>query len=62
MFYGYSLTGCLMSGMSTEDGWGLGNTGLHPAALEALAAEHGLGSIRQLDVPDPANLFYSLTA
>jgi hypothetical protein len=61
MFYGYSLMGCLMSGMSSEDGWGLGNTGLHPTALERLASEHGLGSVRQLDVPDPANLYYSLT-
>ncbi len=61
MFYGYSLMGCLMSGMSSEDGWGLGNTGLHPTALGRLAREHGLGSVRQLDVPDPANLYYSLT-
>lgn len=60
MFYGYSLTTCLMSGMSTDDGWGLGTTGLHPAALETLAADHGLGSVRRLKVPDPANLYYSL--
>jgi SAM-dependent methyltransferase len=62
MFYGYSLMSCLLSGMSTDDGWGLGNTGLHPAALEALAEEHGLGSVRRLDVPDPGNLYYSLMA
>ncbi len=60
MFYGISLMSCLLSGMSTDDGWGLGNTGLHPAALEALAMEHGLGSVRRLDVPDPGNLYYSL--
>ena len=60
MFYGFSLMGCLLSGMSTDDGWGLGNTGLHPAALEALATEHGLGSLHRLEVPDPGNLYYSL--
>lgn len=62
MFHGFSLSACLMSGMSTEDGWGLGIVGLHPEALTTLATEHGLGSVEQLKVSDPANLYYSLSA
>ena len=61
MFYGFSLIGCLLSGMSTDDGWGLGNTGLHQQALEALTADHGFDSIRRLDVPDPGNAYYEVT-
>jgi len=61
MFYGFSLIGCLVSGMSTDDGWGLGNTGLHQQALDALTADHGFGSSRRLDVPDPANVYYEVT-
>ena len=52
--YGFSLTGCLHSALSTEDGWGLGNTGLYPDRLEALALECGFGEVRHLDIPDPA--------
>ncbi len=52
--YGFSLTGCLQSGLSTEDGWGLGNTGLFPNRLEALARECGFEHVTHLEVPDPA--------
>jgi ubiquinone/menaquinone biosynthesis C-methylase UbiE len=60
MSYGFSLVGCLLSGMSTEDGWALGNTGLHQEALEELAADHGFSKIRRLDVPDPGNSYYEV--
>jgi SAM-dependent methyltransferase len=52
MSYGFSLTGCLQSGLSTDDGWGLGTLGLHPSALESLAGEFGFESVSHLDVDD----------
>lgn len=56
--YGLSLVSCLASGLSTEDGLGLGNLGLHPAALTDLLVRCGFGAPERLDVPDPANLYY----
>ncbi|MDJ0959137.1 MAG: class I SAM-dependent methyltransferase [Acidimicrobiia bacterium] len=60
MSYGFSLIGCLLSGMSTDDGWALGNTGLHQDALTALVADHGFRELRRLDVPDPGNTYYEV--
>jgi SAM-dependent methyltransferase len=56
--YGLSLVSCLASGLSTEDGLGLGNLGLHPAALTDLLLRSGFAAPERLDVPDPANLYY----
>lgn len=56
--YGLSLVSCLASGLSTEDGLGLGNLGLHPAALTDLLLRTGFEAPEGLDVPDPANLYY----
>jgi SAM-dependent methyltransferase len=56
--YGLSLVSCLSSGLSTEDGLGLGNLGLHPAALTDLLIRSGFEAPERLDVPDPANLYY----
>jgi 2-polyprenyl-3-methyl-5-hydroxy-6-metoxy-1,4-benzoquinol methylase len=56
--YGLSLVSCLASGLSTDDGLGLGNLGLHPAALTDLVLRCGFGVPERLDVPDPANLYY----
>lgn len=60
MFYGFSLIGCLQSGMSTPDGWGLGNTGLHEEALTELVSRHGFATMRVLHVSDPANAYYEV--
>jgi SAM-dependent methyltransferase len=56
--YGLSLVSCLSSGLSTEDGLGLGNLGLHPAALTDLLIRSGFEAPERIDVPDPANLYY----
>jgi 2-polyprenyl-3-methyl-5-hydroxy-6-metoxy-1,4-benzoquinol methylase len=56
--YGLSLVSCLASGLSTQDGMGLGNLGLHPAALTRLLAGSGFAAPERLEVPDPANLYY----
>lgn len=56
--YGLSLVSCLASGLSTEDGLGLGNLGLHQAALTDLLHRTGFAAPERLDVPDPANLYY----
>jgi SAM-dependent methyltransferase len=60
MNYGFSLTGCLQSGLSTEDGWGLGNMGMDESTLRTVATEAGFDSVERVKVSDPAASYYVL--
>jgi hypothetical protein len=62
LFYGLSLIGCLQTGLSSEDGWGLGALGLHPELLVALLGSAGYGDVVTLDSPDPANFYVAARA
>lgn len=57
--YGMSLSGCLQSGLSTEDGMGLGTVGVSPPVLAELAAGAGF-KVAQLETPDPAFSYFAL--
>lgn len=58
LMYGFSVSACLGSGLSTEDGLGLGTLGFHPEVAERMCRSAGFSRFRTLDVPDPANLYY----
>lgn len=58
--YGYSLTSCLPSGMSSEDGLGLGTLGFNPQVAEAMCAAAGLTSFKTHDIGDPTNLYHEV--
>lgn len=60
MMYGLSIISCLPSGLSAEDGWGLGNQGLPAERLEALALAAGFRRCEVKDLGDPVNLYYEL--
>jgi 2-polyprenyl-3-methyl-5-hydroxy-6-metoxy-1,4-benzoquinol methylase len=60
MFLGFSVTGCMPSGLSEPGGAGLGTIGLPPRALEELAREAGFTRFRVHDFEDPANLYYEI--
>lgn len=58
MYYGFSLTGCLQSGLATADGWGLGNMGMSQSKLEELAEASGFEFVEPIDVSDPTSSYY----
>jgi 2-polyprenyl-3-methyl-5-hydroxy-6-metoxy-1,4-benzoquinol methylase len=60
MLYGLSVTTCLPSGLSERGGAGLGTLGLPPQAMEELGREAGFGSVEQIDIREPANVYYVL--
>lgn len=60
MLYGLSVTACLPSGLSERGGAGLGTLGLPPAEMDALRREAGFSSIEQIDIGEPANVYYAL--
>ena len=58
MFYGFSIGGCLASSTSEPGGAALGTLGLPPSAMERLCRDAGFEGFEQLDVGEPANLYY----
>ena len=58
MFYGFSIGGCLASSTSEPDGAGLGTLGLPPSAMARLCGDAGFERFEELDVGEPANLYY----
>jgi 2-polyprenyl-3-methyl-5-hydroxy-6-metoxy-1,4-benzoquinol methylase len=60
MFYGFSVSSCLQSAMSTPDGLGLGTLGLHPAKAEEMVRAAGFSSFVTHDFEDVANLYYEV--
>jgi hypothetical protein len=60
MNFGFSLTGCLQSGLATEDGWGLGNMGMDEATMRTVATDAGFAGVERVRVSDPAASYYVL--
>ena len=61
--YGYSISGCLLSGTSVEGGAGFGTLGLHPRMMERIAREAGFTSFRVIKLEDdPVHLYYEVHA
>lgn len=58
--YGFSLSSCLPSGMSTDDGLGLGTLGFNPDVAQRMCADAGLETFRTHDVGDPTNLYHEV--
>jgi len=60
MQYGFSITSCLPSALSREDGLGLGTLGFNPHVAEAMASASGFSTFVIHDVDDPTNLYYEV--
>lgn len=60
LMYGYSVSGCLPSGLSAPDGLGLGTLGFSPAVAEDMAVAAGFSTVIQLDVTDPTNNYFEV--
>lgn len=58
--YGYSLTSCLPSSLSTEDGLGLGTLGFNSEVAREMTSDAGFGTFVIHDVDDPTNLYYEV--
>ncbi len=60
LLYGYSLTSCMPSGLSQDDGMGLGTLGMPPTLLEPMSADAGFTRFKMHDFDEPANLYYEI--
>ena len=61
--YGYSVSGCLLSGASAEGGAALGTMGLSPSVAERIAREAGFTRFREIRLKDdPMHLYYDVRA
>lgn len=60
MLYGFSVMVCMNSGMSTEDGAGLGTLGFTRGVAEQMTAAAGFGDFKQLEIDNPLNNYYLL--
>lgn len=58
MLYGFSVMVCMNSGMSTEDGAGLGTLGFTREVAQQMSSEAGFTGFEQLDVDNPLNNYY----
>jgi SAM-dependent methyltransferase len=61
IMYGFSVQYCMTVSLA-RDGAGLGTMGLHPGKLDDLAAAAGFSSVRLVDLDNPFNNLYELTA
>lgn len=60
MMYGFSIASCMSSALSEPGGAGLGTLGLSPDRLKQMTQAAGLTRFRQIDVDEPANLYYEV--
>lgn len=60
MMYGFSISSCLQSAMSTPDGLGYGTLGLHTAELTDLVRAAGFERIETHDLGDSTNLYHEV--
>ena len=59
--YGFSITGCLASGMSADGGAGLGTVGFTPEYAERIVREAGFESIDRMPIKtDPVHTYYEV--
>ena len=61
MLYGFSLTICMSSGLSTADGAGLGTLGFTEKLAEEMTQNAGFSGFKNLEVDTPLNNYYLLT-
>lgn len=60
MLYGFSVMVCMNSGMSTEDGAGLGTLGFTESVAREMTDAAGFVQFQRLDVDNPMNSYYVL--
>ena len=60
MFYGFSVSACMSSALSTPDGAGLGTLGFSPDVAEKMTREAGFPKFQMHDFEDPTNLYYEV--
>ena len=60
LLYGFSVMVCMNSGMSTEDGAGLGTLGFTRNLAEQMTMAAGFSEFLQLDIESPMNNYYLL--
>jgi hypothetical protein len=60
LLYGFSVMVCMNSGMSTEDGAGLGTLGFTRNLAEQMTKVAGFDDFCQLDIESPMNSYYLL--
>lgn len=60
MQYGFSVTSCLPSALSTDDGLGLGTLGFNAEVAREMTATAGFTRVTIHDVDDPTNLYYEV--
>ncbi len=61
MLYGFSITICMSSGLSTADGAGLGTLGFTEALAEKMMIDSGFADFKNLEVDTPLNNYYLAT-
>ncbi len=61
MLYGFSLTICMSSGLSTKDGAGLGTLGFTEKIAQEMTRKAGFSGFKNLEVDTPLNNYYLLT-
>ena len=61
MLYGFSITICMSSGLSTADGAGLGTLGFTEALAEKMMTNAGFAKFTNLEVDTPLNNYYLAT-
>ncbi|MEM6706600.1 MAG: methyltransferase domain-containing protein [Acidobacteriota bacterium] len=60
LLYGFSVSSCMSSALSTEDGMGLGTLGFNPEVAERMTREAGFTRFQMHDFDDPSNLYYEV--
>lgn len=60
MMYGFSVTSCMSSALSTADGLGLGTLGFHPDVVAEMTHEGGFSQCIRHDFDDPTNFYYEV--
>lgn len=60
MMYGFSVTACMSSALSTPDGLGLGTLGFHPDVVAQMTREGGFSQCIRHDFDDPSNFYYEV--
>jgi 2-polyprenyl-3-methyl-5-hydroxy-6-metoxy-1,4-benzoquinol methylase len=60
LHYGFSVVGCMSSGLSEPGGAGLGTLGFNPRVAEEMCRAAGFTRFLVHDFDDPANLYYEV--
>ena len=58
LLYGFSVTVCMNSGLSTADGAGLGTLGFTQQVAKTMTQQAGFREFQLLDIENPMNNYY----